>query len=111
MLFRSHLECRGKLRDAELVVIDRLTADAPKTKPFAKLASTFQVNRRSLIVLDGASDALVKSLRNLALFELRRAENLNAFDVLNTHKVLLTKTAFAHLEQRVRAPEEAMQKP
>ena len=98
---------KGKLRDEELVVIDRLAAEAPKTKPFAKLASTFQVNRRSLIVLDGASEPLVKSLRNLALFELRRAENLNAFDVLNTHKVLLTKTAFAQLEERVRAPEKS----
>ena len=98
---------KGKLRDEELVVIDRLAAEAPKTKPFAKLASTFQVNRRSLIVLDGASEPLVKSLRNLALFELRRAENLNAFDVLNTHKVLLTKTAFAQLEERVRTPEKS----
>ena len=98
---------KGKLRDEELVVIDRLSADAPKTKPFAKLASTFHVNRRSVIVLDGPSDALMKSLRNLALFELRRADNLNAFDVLNTQKVLLTKTAFTQLEGRIRVAESS----
>ena len=93
---------KGKLRDQELVVVDQLAADTPKTKPFANLAKTFQVGRRSVIVLEGAPEALVKSLRNLARFELCSATNLNAFDVLNAHKVLVTKAAFERLEARVK---------
>ena len=93
---------KGKLRDEELVVLDRLAAEAPKTKPFAGLAKTFGVQRKSVIVLDGPSDALVKSLRNLAPFELCSAENLNAFDVLNAHKILVTKDAFNRLQARVK---------
>lgn len=95
---------KGKLQDAELMVVDQLKADAPKTKPFAGLAKAFQVNRKSIIVLDNATEPLVKSLRNLAAFELRSAANLNAFDVLNAHKVLVTKAAFEQLEQRVIPP-------
>jgi len=49
----------------------------------------------------------VKSLRNLASFELRNAANLNAFDVLNAHKVLVTKAALEQLEQRVSADASA----
>ena len=97
---------KGKVRDEELVIVDELSADAPKTKPFAKLARVFGVTRVSLLVLDEPSEALVKSLRNLASWALRRADNLNAFDVLNAHKVLVTKAAFMRLEQRVRDPRE-----
>ena len=93
---------KGKLRDAELVVIDSLSAESPKTKPFAGLRQAFQVERRSVIVLHEPSEALLKSLRNLASFELRQAQNLNAWDVLNTHKVLLTTQALACLEARLK---------
>ena len=98
---------KGKLKDAELVVVDQLSATEPKTKPFAGLAKAFQVSRRSIIVLDGDAPALIKSLRNLATFELCHAENLNAFDVLNAHKVLVTKSAFEQLEQRMKGTDAA----
>ena len=94
---------KGKLKDEELVVLDQLGAETPKTKPFAGLAKTFQVRRRSVLVLDAPTEPLLKSLRNLAAFELRNVANLNAFDVLNAHKVLVTKAAFQQLEQRVKA--------
>jgi len=97
---------KGKLRDQELVVVDRLAAEAPKTKPFAKLDKTFQVGRRSIIVLEDSPEPLVKSLRNLAHFDVCAAANLTAFDVLNAQKVLVTKDAFAKLESRVKEPGE-----
>jgi large subunit ribosomal protein L4 len=94
---------KSKLRDSEVVILDALDAAAPKTTPFAGLADTFKVGRASAIVLHQPGDALVKSLRNLRAFELRQAANLNAFDVLSTHKLLITKAAFEQLEQRLRA--------
>ena len=93
---------KGKLKDHELVVLEGLRADVPKTKPFARLATTFEVQRKSLIVFNGESQALVKSLRNLASFELCHADTLNALEVLNAHKVLVTKVAFERLEHRLR---------
>ena len=94
---------KGKLQDQEIVIIDALSAEQPKTKPFAGLAKTFQARRHSVIVLDQPNEALVQSLRNLDAFELHNAANLNAYDVLNAHKVLLTKSAFERLEGRVKA--------
>ncbi|OGX29592.1 MAG: 50S ribosomal protein L4 [Omnitrophica WOR_2 bacterium RIFCSPHIGHO2_02_FULL_67_20] len=93
---------KGKLRDQELVVLEQLEAASPKTKPFGGLAKTFKAARASVIVLHEPTEALLKSLRNLASFELRQAANLNAFDVLNAHKVLVTTSAFEQLEQRVK---------
>lgn len=93
---------KGKIRDEEIVVLDGLKAATPKTKPFAGLAKAFKVSKKSVIVLNGPNEALLKSLRNLAGFELRRAENLNAFDVLNADKVLMSKDAFELIENRVK---------
>jgi len=92
---------KGKLQDKEVIVVSALAATEPKTKPFASLAKTFEITRPSVIVLEAFHEPLVKSLRNLALFTLRRANDLNAFDVLNTQKVLVTKAAWQHLEERV----------
>ena len=94
---------KGKLRDEELVVLEQLEAAAPKTKPFGGLAKTFKAERASVIVLHEPTEPLLKSLRNLASFELRQAANLNAFDVLNAHKVLVTTPAFEQLQQRVQS--------
>ena len=93
---------KGKLRDQELVVVDQLAATEPKTKPFAGLAKTFQIAGKSIIVLNEPTPVLLKSLRNLARFELRNAASLNAFDVLNVHKILVTKSAFERLEHRMK---------
>ncbi len=97
---------KGKLKDQELVVLDQLQAETPKTKPFRGLAKTFQVSRKSLIVLERPTINLTKSLRNLAGFELRQANSLNAFDVLNAQKILVTKDAFGCLETRLKAFDE-----
>ncbi|MBI3319151.1 MAG: 50S ribosomal protein L4, partial [Candidatus Omnitrophica bacterium] len=93
---------KGKLQDQELVIVNELSAAEPKTKPFAGLADAFGVTQRSVIVLEMLNGPLVKSLRNLARFELRRADDLNAFDVLNSQKILLAKPTFQRLEQRIR---------
>jgi len=92
---------KGKLGDKELVVLNEIKADAPKTKPFAGLADAFGVGRRSVLVLEEFSGPVVKSLRNLAHFELCRCEDLNAFDVLNAQKVLITKGAFEKVQKRI----------
>ena len=98
---------KGKLRDEELVLLEGLRAETHQTKPFGGLAKTFGVRQQWLIVLDVSSAPLLRSLRNLAGLTLRRVEQLNAFDVLNAHKVLMAKGAFSQLERRVRGQGDA----
>jgi large subunit ribosomal protein L4 len=92
---------KGKLQDQQLVVLSELQASQPKTKPFAGLAKTFGVERSSLIVLEELQDITVRSLRNLASFTLRRADELNAFDVLNANKILVTRRALERVQNRI----------
>ncbi len=92
---------KGKLQDEELIVVDHLHAELPKTKPFSGLAKAFAVSRKALLVLDDSSPSLLKSLRNLAWFDLRSPESLNAWEVLNVHKVLVTQAAFERIQTRL----------
>ena len=98
---------KGKLQDEQLVVVSRLDAAEPKTKPFAGLSKQFKAERTSVIVLEEFALPIVKSLRNLAAFELHRADDLNAYNVINAKKVLMTKSAFQKIEQRLRMGLEA----
>ena len=91
----------AKLRDHELIIVDALKAQAPKTKPFAGLLKQFGITKPSLVVLAELDKATVLSLRNLEHLSLRRAQDLTAFDVLNHDKVLLTKEAWAVIERRL----------
>ena len=103
MLRKALLESlKGKLRDDQLVLVDVLSAETPKTKPFARLTSVFHIAKKSVIVLDEPSPALLKSLRNLEAFALCRADNVSALDLLQADKVLVTKAAFDRLERRIR---------
>ena len=92
---------KGKLQDQRLIVLDRLEAPQPKTKPFAGISRTFQVSRNALMVLRQPTDHVLKSLRNLPWLAVCRAENLNAFDVLNAQKIVVTKDAFEQLQGRL----------
>ena len=98
---------KGKLQEDQVVVLDTLEAETPKTKPFGRIAKTFGVTRASVIVVDGASAALKHSLRNLAHLTLHNAGNLTAFDILNANKVLMTKAALNLLTQRATGKSDA----
>lgn len=98
---------KGKLQDDQVVVFDTLEAKTPKTKPFGQIAKIFGVTRASVIVVDGASDALKRSLRNLAHLTLRNAGNLTAFDILNANKLLMTQAALKCLTQRATGSSDA----
>lgn len=94
---------KGKIKDEEIIVVDQLEASEPKVKPFAGLAKVFSVTKKSSIVLDKPSQNILKSLRNLPRFKLLRSDELNVLDVLNSQKLLVTKSAFERLTKRVQA--------
>ena len=93
----------AKLRDHQVIILDVLKAEAPKTKPFAGLLRQFGIVKSSLIVLAAWDEATVRSLRNLEHVELQRAADLTAFDVLNHDKVILTRDAWTVIESRIAA--------
>jgi large subunit ribosomal protein L4 len=87
--------------DAELVVLDGLNLETPKTREVAKVLKAIGVERSCLLALPGQAEVLLKSARNLPRLRVRRVSDLNAYDVLWPNRVVFTRPAFeAILESR-----------
>jgi large subunit ribosomal protein L4 len=91
----------ARMLDAELIVLDGLNLEVPKTREVAKVLKAIGVERSCLLALPGQAEVLLKSARNLARLRVRRVSDLNAYDVLWPNRVVFTRPAFeAILESR-----------
>jgi len=90
----------GKLRDGEVVFVDALAAETPKTKPMAKMLAALGIDRTCLVVLPEADDRVYRSFRNLPGVSVRTAAEVNAYDVLSHRNVLVTPRSFELLKER-----------
>jgi large subunit ribosomal protein L4 len=75
--------------------------DTPKTKDIIAALARFDIaaNAKVLLVIDGASDAVKLSVRNLERVKLIAADQLNVFDLLNANKLVLNEEALAKIQE------------
>jgi large subunit ribosomal protein L4 len=91
----------ARLLDQEVLVLDGLALDAPKTRPVAKALKAIGVDRSCLLAILTGDQILLKSARNLDRVRVRPVSDLHAYDVLWPHRVVFTRAAFeAMLEPR-----------
>lgn len=91
----------SKIQDDELVVIDELKFDTPKTKDMSQIIKNLGCESDSLLVATDAHDVNVyKSARNIHRVSVRPAADLNALDLLASRKVLVTKAALDALKEK-----------
>ena len=102
-------ERRLALRTALMSRVDDITVvkgfgdtlEAPKTKEITAALQRLGIDSdtRVLLVLDGASDAVKLSVRNLERVKLIAADQLNVFDLLNAQKLVLNEGALAKIQE------------
>jgi len=80
-------------------VIDALSMSAPKTKLFAGMLKAFELSdRRALVVLPKKDDKVLLSARNIQGARVVSAAEVNTYDIMNAHRVLIASEAIAPLE-------------
>ncbi len=88
----------AKARDNELVVIDDLNFDVPKTRQMVSILKALNIDNSScLIVIPKANETVWKSARNIPSVKVMTSTELNAYEVLKPKKVLLTKEALSSI--------------
>ncbi len=87
----------AKILGSDLLVVDGLAVEAPKTKVMAELLKNLQVNRSCLLTLAQRDANVYLSSRNHPDLTVRTAEELNAFDVATRQKLVVTKDAMSRL--------------
>jgi len=75
--------------------------DTPKTREITAALQRLgiEAGTKVLIVLDGASEAVKLSVRNLEKVKLIAADQLNVFDLLNAGKLVVSEEALAKIQE------------
>jgi large subunit ribosomal protein L4 len=87
----------AKLNDKNLIVIDEIKLEKPKTKEFAAVLRNIKAEKKPLLVLEEKNEVVVRASRNMANLLLRDYKSLNAYEVLKQQKLVLTQKALAAL--------------
>lgn len=87
----------SKLQSGALVVVDELSFEAPKTSAFATILSNLKIDRSCLVTTKEQDNNVYKSARNIQKVAVMKVSDLNAGDICNRQKMLITKDAFMSL--------------
>lgn len=88
----------SKVQNDEMVVLDSLTLEAPKTKEIVKMLNAFNA-KKTLIVTAEANETVYKSARNIEGVAVLPVNNINVYDLLKYSKVIMTKDAVSKIEE------------
>jgi large subunit ribosomal protein L4 len=89
----------SKVLDSQVVVLDELKMDQPKTKEMVQVLKNLGVDRKALIVADQLEENAILSARNIPGVKLIPADGLNVLDVLYHDKLILTRGAVNRVEE------------
>jgi large subunit ribosomal protein L4 len=94
----------GKVRDNEIVVLDDLKLEQPKTKLMADVVKNLNdvkndLGKGALVVMAQKNENIIRATRNIPKFMTIGAQNLNVVDLLNHRYVLMPKSAIEIIEK------------
>ena len=90
----------AKVAAKQVVVIDGLKFDAPKTKNVVALLKAFDSSeKKNLIITNGENENVELSARNMPEVTAITNNTLNCFDLLHNNQVFLDKEAIKSIEE------------
>ena len=90
----------AKVIASELLVLDGMQFEAPKTKQVLALMKAFEIeSQKALFILGETNENVVKSTRNIPGVKTITSLGLNVVDLLHHDKIFVTKDAVAKIEE------------
>lgn len=90
----------AKVAAGEMVVVEGLAFDAPKTKNVVAMLNAFDAaDKKALLITDGENTNVELSARNMPKVTAISNMGLNCFDILNSNKVFLSKEVVEKIEE------------
>lgn len=88
----------SKVKDDEMVVIDNLDFQTPKTKQMVDLLKSLKIYGDSCLIVTLKLDKMAwLSTRNIPYVKILASDDLNAYEVLKQKKILLTRDALDNI--------------
>lgn len=91
-----------RLNAGDVLVVDNLTFDEPKTKKFLAVMKSMGLAGSTLVVTEKAEKNLTLAARNVAKVEVATSAEVNTYQVLRPKNLLFTRGAFEKLEARLK---------
>ena len=88
-----------KAKDAQIVVLEDFSFEAPKTKQFMAMLESFKVNgKKNLVIMSGVDGNVVLSARNIPGTTVITVNNLNTYEILKANKLFFVESSLPKLE-------------
>jgi large subunit ribosomal protein L4 len=89
----------SKVLEENVLVLESLAFDAPKTKDFKTVLGGLSVEKKALIVTADLDENVALSARNIPGVTVVTADGINVLDVVNHDKLIMTKAAVEKVEE------------
>ena len=87
----------SKLED--FIVVDRISLSEAKTKLVAQMLKELGSEKKTLLVLPGKEDKIVRASKNIPTVKDSYVNTLNVYDLLNADKIVIEKAAMQAIEE------------
>ena len=88
-----------KVQEANILVLESLSFEAPKTKEFVAFLNGLSVDTKALIVTDVIDENVALSARNIPGVTVVDAAGVNVLDLVSHDKLIITKSAVQKVEE------------
>lgn len=89
----------SKVQENEIIVLDTLNFDAPKTKEMIKLLANVKAAKKALIITADKDENIVKSAANIPGVKTTMVSQMNVYEIINYTSFIATKDAIQKIEE------------
>lgn len=89
-----------KAQGEGILVVEDFNFEAPKTKQYLEMLNNFELNgKKTLLVLPDIKENVYLSARNIQGAKVTAADSINTYEILHTHKLIITESSFGELDK------------
>lgn len=89
----------SKVEEKEIIVLDALNFDAPKTKDMMKVLENVKAAKKSLIVMAEKDENIIKSAANIPGVKTVLVSTMNVYEIIHYTSFIVTKEAVNKIEE------------
>lgn len=89
----------SKVSAGEMIVLDKITLNAPKTREVVKIMKALSVEKKALLVIAGPDDTITRAAGNLPNVKTAFVNTINVLDILGYDKFIITEDAVRLVEE------------
>ena len=89
----------SKVAEKEIIVLDQLAFDAPRTKDMIKVLEAIKAGKKALIVMAEKDDNVIKSAANIPGVRTVLVSTMNVYEIINHTNFIVTRDAVNKIEE------------